>query len=129
VTFAIDKLAKSAAIPTITQPANVNIVSPRTADVPTLSTSDSGPDASQCVGTGNAVPWFYNACCSTCATYLGGYWTVAPVEPHPMVSYIDTEADLFGNVVTDVCGGATPKPSEDASPSFIGIDTMEMYLR
>jgi hypothetical protein len=129
VTFAIDKPTKSAQITTITQP--VSIVAIPAAAPATLSTTDSGPDSAQCVNTNSAVPWFYNSCCSTCATYKGGYWTD---EPHPMVSYTGPymtatgTPDLFGHLEADVCGGQTVRIS-DSGGAHRGVDTMEMYIR
>jgi hypothetical protein len=125
VSFAIDKGTKTVTLPTITQPAGVSLVAVPAAGMATLSTADSGPDSTQCVGMGQAVPWFYNSCCSTCVTYKGGYWTD---EPHPMASYVDTVDDMFGNNAAEACGTQTPRAA-DSGAGFDGVDTMEMYLR
>ncbi len=125
VTFAIDKTAKSATIATITQPTGAGLVAVAASGVPTLSTTDSGPDTATCINTNGAVPWFYNSCCSTCATYKGSYWND---EPHPMVSYTATVSDLTGQTQAQACNGATPRDA-DSGPTFRGVDTMEMYLR
>jgi hypothetical protein len=128
VTFAIDKAMKKAEITTVTQP--VPIVMVPAASASTLSTTDSGPDSTQCVNTNNAVPWFYNSCCSTCMTYKGTYFAD---EPHPMVSYTGPymtatgTADFFGHLEADVCGGQTVRMADTGSHR--GVDTMEMYLR
>lgn len=118
-TLAIDPGLKSATLTGLVQPAGVGLIASTS-----LSTLDSGPDAALCVTSSNAVPWFYGACCSTCATYMGGYWLD---EPHPMASYT-TVADFFGRTAADVCAGQTPRDA-DSGPPFSGIDTMEMYLR
>lgn len=114
----VDKAMKSAQILNLSQTAPI-------ANSTMFSTTDSGPDSAQCVNQSNAVPWFYAACCSTCATYMGGYWTD---EPHPMEAYTQSTPDLFGHVETDVCGGQAVRISDNASVHR-GVDTMEMYLR
>lgn len=125
VSFAIDKGTKSVTMPTIVMPTGANLVSPGASGPPTLSTTDSGPDGATCINTNGAVPWFYNSCCSTCATYKGGYWND---EPHPMVSYTATVNDLTGQTQAQACGAATPRDA-DSGPSFRGVDTMEIFLR
>jgi hypothetical protein len=89
---------------------------------PELSTSDSGP-SSNCVSGNMGVPWFYGSCCSTCPTYQGAYWN----EPHPMISYSHTVADLQGNLESDVCGG--PVQLSLNGSSYRGVAVMEYYLR
>ena len=121
VTFSINKATKVANITTITQP--VPIVAFPGAGPAVLSTTDSGADSAQCVTTNNAVPWFYNSCCATCATYQGGYWTA----PHPMASYTGTGADFFGHLEADVCASQAVQMSDTGS--YRGVDTMEMYIR
>jgi hypothetical protein len=134
VTFTINKPAKTAEITTITQPVSI-VAIPATTPA-TLSTTDSGPDSAQCVNTNNAVPWFYNSCCSTCVTYKGGYWSD---EPHPMEAYtgpytptggatVPGTPDFFGHVEADVCGGMTVQIADNAG-AHRGVDTMEMYIR
>jgi hypothetical protein len=122
-TIVLDKMAKTAVIMNLVQTAP--IVSVPATEPPRLSTTDSGPDSALCVNTGMAVPWFYDACCSTCATYMGGYWTD---EPHPMVSYTQSVADLNGNMEPQVCGGQAVRVGENMG-AHRGVDTMEMYLR
>jgi len=90
---------------------------------PDLSTSNSGPFPT-CETTGNGVPWFYNACCATCPTYQGGYWTDSP---HPMASFTAT-ADALGQTEANACSGQTIQ-MDQAGSMFRGIDTMEVYLR
>jgi hypothetical protein len=87
-----------------------------------LSTTNSGP-STNCVNGNLGVPWFYGSCCSTCPTYQGAYWN----EPHPMVSYSHSVADLHGNVETDVCGG--PVEMSINGSSYRGVAVMEYYLR
>ena len=91
---------------------------------PDFSTTTTGPSASACVQAGQAVPWFYTACCSTCVTYKGGYWTD---EPHPMESYSDT-ADVNGRTEANACSGSTIQ-RDQAGSTFRGVDAMEIYLR
>lgn len=116
-TLTVDSAAKSAQFANLVQPANLINSS-------TLSTADSGSDSDLCVNTNNAVPWFYGSCCSTCPTYQGGYWSD---EPHPMVAYTDTVADVFGNREVEACAGQTPQPA--VAGAHRGVDTMEIYLR
>jgi hypothetical protein len=113
----INKAAKTTQL-TMTQTVSI-------ANSTMLSTTDSGPDSALCINQSNAVPWFYNACCSTCATYKGGYWND---EPHPMEAYTQTSADILGHTETDVCGSQAVRISDNAS-AHRGVDTMEMYLR
>jgi hypothetical protein len=128
VTFSVDKAMKKAEITAITQP--VSIVAFPGAGPAALSTTDSGADSATCVNTNNAVPWFYNSCCSTCATYKAGYFAD---EPHPMVSYTGPymtatgTPDFFGHLEADVCGAQTVRMADTGSHR--GVDTMEMYLR
>ena len=98
-----------------------------------LSTDDSGPAASTCVKDARAVPWFYTACCSTCPTYFGGYWLD---EPHPMVGFIGSAADLNGQTVAEACGNDAPRKSDDPPSAdnplghaFYGLNRLEVYLR
>ncbi|MBK8480627.1 MAG: hypothetical protein IPL40_05570 [Proteobacteria bacterium] len=98
-----------------------------------LSTTDSGPSASGCVNAASAVPWFYTACCSTCPTYLGGYWND---EPHPMVGFIGTTADLNGHTTNEACGADAPTKSVELGDvnnplghAFFGLNRLELYLR
>jgi hypothetical protein len=114
----IDKTAKTTQINNLTQSAPI-------INSPNLSTTDSGPDSALCVNQSNAVPWFYAACCSTCATYMGGYWND---EPHPMEAYTQTTADFFGHTEPNVCGSQAVRISDNGS-THRGVDTMEMYLR
>ncbi len=95
------------------------------ADVPmmnsdTLSTTDAGP-AQSCVSN-HAVPWFYGGCCSTCPTYLGGYWSD---EPHPMVSYATSVPDLLGRTAGDVCGAGGAL----SSSGFVGLNALSYFVR
>jgi hypothetical protein len=124
-TLTVNRAAQSATFTGLTQPVGAPLVT----DPPgTLRTTNSGPtDSEVCVNSSFGVPWFYGVCCSTCPTYQGSYWTVAPVEPHPMASYTDTVADFFGKKQADVCAGQTPRATD--AGAFFGIDTMEMYLR
>lgn len=117
--LALNKAAKTAVLTNFTQSA------PIVMSTGMLSTTDSGPDSAQCVNTNNAVPWFYESCCSTCATYKGGYWTD---EPHPMEAYTHTSPDLLGHMEPDVCGGQAVRIGENMG-SHRGVDTMEMYVR
>ncbi|MCO4743432.1 MAG: hypothetical protein KC912_01500 [Proteobacteria bacterium] len=87
-----------------------------------LSTSDSGP-AQGCTAN-DAVPWFYSGCCLTCPSFKGNFWTD---EAHPMVSYVETDADLFGNVASDVCSDAIQRA--EIGTVYLGVDTMELYFR
>jgi hypothetical protein len=115
---AVDTAGGSASIMNTTQ--TVPII-----NGPSLSTTDVGPDI-PCVTPDDGVPWFYNACCSTCPTFGGGYWTD---EPHPMASYTTT-ADAVGHTEADVCAGSTIQVDEQVGGgTFRGIDTMEVYLR
>ncbi|MBN2798069.1 MAG: hypothetical protein JXX28_02890, partial [Deltaproteobacteria bacterium] len=91
----------------------------------TLSTTDSGPSSSTCVtSSSQGVPWFYSSCCSTCPTYLGGYWAD---EPHPMQNYTDDTGDFYGNRQGDVCQIAVVNSAP--STSYWGGNRMEYYLR
>lgn len=87
-----------------------------------LSSTDSGPSQS-CVNGNLGVPWFYAACCATCPTYQGAYWT----EPHPMASYVHSVPDLSGNTQTEVCSG--PVEMAINGSAYRGIAAMEYYLR
>ncbi len=89
-----------------------------------LSTVDQGSD-SYCVTDYSAVPWFYGSCCTTCPTFFGSYWTD---EAHPMVSYIQGTADLYGSVDADVCASGAAEPTE-GSTGYFGINEMAFYLR
>jgi len=91
-------------------------------DAEELSTTDSGP--TDCGTTHGGVAWFYGACCRTCPTFQGSYWSD---EPHPMANYTNNP-DLFGNSRHNICGTATPLRSENDSPQY-GMDSMEYYLR
>lgn len=122
VVFSIDKATKTANITAITQPVSI-VMFPGTGPA-VLSTTDSGADSTLCVNTNSAVPWFYNSCCATCATYKGGYWAD---EPHPMASYTGTTTDFFGRLEADVCAGKAVQMADTGSHR--GIDTMEMYIR
>jgi hypothetical protein len=95
------------------------------ADMPSFSATDSGPSAAACVTMYNAVPWFYAACCTTCPTFGGPFWTD---EPHPMQSYTGTTADIFGKTEAQVCVGQTVRMSDNMS-AHRGDDSMEVYLR
>ncbi|HEY1554236.1 MAG TPA: fibrinogen-like YCDxxxxGGGW domain-containing protein [Kofleriaceae bacterium] len=90
---------------------------------PSLSTTDVGPDI-DCVTPDNGVPWFYDACCSTCPTFGASYWLD---EPHPMESY-STTADALGKTEADVCAGHAIQ-MDQAGSTFRGVDTMEVFLR
>ena len=92
----------------------------------TLSTTDTGPSEG-CVNGSNAVPWTYTGCCTTCPTYLGGYWGGVAGAERPMASYLASTADLNGNLVTDVCAGDTSPPQ--LSSGYYGEASMEYYLR
>lgn len=87
-----------------------------------FSATDVGPSTS-CVNDGNSVPWFFGSCCSTCPRYQGGYWN----EPHPMVSYVNTTADGFGNLEPDVCS-VPAEPTINGSV-FRGANAMAYYVR
>ncbi|MBK6847517.1 MAG: hypothetical protein IPG96_08285 [Proteobacteria bacterium] len=98
-----------------------------------LSTTDSGPAASTCVTAASAVPWFYTACCSSCPTYLGGYWSD---EPRPMVGFIGATADLNGHTAAEACGAdaaiksvETGDASNPLGHAFYGLNRLEVYLR
>jgi hypothetical protein len=116
-TIVVDAEARTAEVTGLVQPVSI-------LNSTELSTTDTGTYAALCVGANQAVPWFYGACCSTCPTFRGGYWSD---EPHPMVSYTGTAADFFGNTEAQVCGGQTVQLSDDGS--FRGVDTMEVYVR
>lgn len=87
-----------------------------------FSATDLGPSTT-CVNDGNSVPWFFGSCCSTCPRYQGGYWN----EAHPMVSYVNTTADGFGNLEPDVCS-VPAEPTINGSV-FRGANTMAYYVR
>ena len=91
------------------------------ANTTALSTSDSGA-SSYCVTGYNAIPWFYTSCCTTCPTFLGGYWTDSA---HPMASYLDSTKDHYGNTTASVC----PSGNAVVSSGYEGVNTMEIYLR
>jgi hypothetical protein len=118
-TITVDRDTRVARIAGLQQPANVGII-----NAETLSTSDVGEGA-PCVTQNSGVPWFYASCCSTCPTFMGGYWLD---EPHPMVPYTNLHADLFGRLEPDVCAGQTVRTSDNGS-GYRGIDTMEMFVR
>jgi hypothetical protein len=117
-TLTVDPTMMKAEMQDVTQPA------PLVADVQ-LSTTDSGPSKDTCVAAGQAAPWFYATCCSTCATYKGGYWND---EPHPMQSYTATTADFYGRTEANVCGGQAVRGA-DSGPPFRADDSMEIYLK
>ena len=71
------------------------------------------------------MPWFYTTCCTTCPTFLGNYWND---EAHPMVNYLNTTADHYGLLDSDVCPSGAAQPN-DSSSSYEGINAMEYYLR
>ncbi|MEI8257851.1 MAG: fibrinogen-like YCDxxxxGGGW domain-containing protein [Deltaproteobacteria bacterium] len=85
-----------------------------------LSTTDSGPSTS-CVGSYGAVPWTYTGCCTTCPTFAGSYFAT----PRPMVSYLLTTPDDFGNTVAARCGGS----DYVVSAGYFGLNAMEYYIR
>ncbi len=85
----------------------------------TLSTTDSGP-STNCVNLHGATPWFLGACCDTCPTYGGNYYN----PPSPMVRYLDTDADMYGNLADDVCDGVL-----DQASVYEGATALEFYLR
>lgn len=87
-----------------------------------FSATDVGP-SSTCVNDGNSIPWFFGSCCSTCPRYQGSYWN----EAHPMVSYVNTTADGFGNLEPDVCA-APAEPTINGS-TFRGANEMAYYVR
>ncbi len=89
-----------------------------------LSTADSGA-SSICVNSYDAVPWFYSYCCTTCPSFKYSYWTD---EAHPMASYINTTADLYGNMDAEVCPSGRSMPNQNGSV-YEGINVMEYYLR
>lgn len=88
-----------------------------------FSATDNGP-SSGCVNSGNAVPWFYSSCCSTCMTYAGGYFNPAA----PMANYINNSDDLYGNLLRDVCYGDTGVRSSP-STGFYGLNSIEFYVK
>jgi hypothetical protein len=90
----------------------------------TFSASDTGK-ATSCVTVRNGVPWFYNACCTTCPTYKGPYWKG---DTHPMAQYLDTTADLYGNTDATVCPSGAAIADFD-SGNYEGVNVMEIYLR
>jgi hypothetical protein len=87
-----------------------------------LSTQDSGPSTVCTQSPSYAVPWFYSYCCTTCPTFMGGYWTD---EPHPMASYIASSPDLYGQVEASVC----PSGAALYGAGYAGINSMEYYIR
>jgi len=85
-----------------------------------LSTTDAGP-ATGCVNEDDAVPWFLDACCSTCPTIsVEDGWN----KPVPAADYLHDEADEFGRRVEDVCAG-----SVDEHEGFVAATRMSIYLR
>lgn len=84
---------------------------------------DQDTHPQSCVGL-NAVPFFYGYCCHTCPTFGGGYWPVNVA--HPMMFHTLIESRL-----ASACSGATVvyTPSRTDAGRFIGLDTMEVYLR
>jgi hypothetical protein len=91
-----------------------------------LSTTDSG-DYSVCTSAPYwSVPWFHGMCCLTCPSHKGSHWSDAP---HPMVQYLDTTADIFGQLDSDVCPSGTALNSGSGAYSFEGVNTLEYYLR
>jgi len=118
--IAVDTSAQTATLSNLSQPVSIvnNTV---------FSASDVGPFAANCVTADDGVPWFYNACCSTCPTFGAGYWTD---EPHPMENYT-TSADELGKTETNACAGKTIQ-TDQLAPSgggFRGVDSMEIYVR
>ncbi len=87
----------------------------------TLTTADSGPSTS-CVNTSYGVPWFYSSCCTTCPTFMGGYWSDAP---HPMASYLDTVGDLYGNTTASACRSG----AAISSLGYEGVNDLGVYVR
>ncbi|MEM6290715.1 MAG: fibrinogen-like YCDxxxxGGGW domain-containing protein [Myxococcota bacterium] len=87
-----------------------------------FSTTDLGPSTS-CVVNSDAVPWFYGSCCATCPRYQGSYWN----EPHPMLSYTNSVADMFGNQEPDVC--STPAAAAINGSSYRGANAMAYFIR
>ena len=85
----------------------------------TLSTTDSGP-STDCVNTKDAAPWFHSACCALCPTFGGNLFD----PPSPMVGFLDTEDDLFGQRIDDVCSGEA-----DESGGLHGATSIVYYLR
>jgi hypothetical protein len=112
----VDMPSSAAHFTGVTQPVSI-------INGPDLSTSTTGPYTT-CVTSGQGAPWFYAGCCSTCPTYMGGYWTDSP---HPMVPFT-TVADFYGHTEIDACAGQSPI-HDSAGSSFRGVDTMEVYLR
>lgn len=90
----------------------------------TLSTTDQGPSTT-CVNSSQGVPWFYGACCSTCPTYMGSYWSDAP---HPMAPYLDSTTDFYGNTAPQTCPSGSATPAINGS-TFRGINNMSYFLR
>ncbi len=90
----------------------------------TLTTTDTG-DYTACVSDYDAVPWFYSYCCTTCPTFGGSYWSD---EAHPMASYIDSTADLYGYTDADVCPSGAAIANVNGS-SYEGANVMEYFIR
>ena len=93
-------------------------------NVDELSTTDSGPSTA-CVNDYDGVPWFYSTCCTTCPSFKSDYWSD---EAHPMASYTDSNADLYGQLASDVCPSGAALPNENGG-GYEGINVMEIYLR
>ena len=85
----------------------------------TLSATDAGP-STDCVNDYNAVPWFYATCCALCPTFGGAYFD----PPSPMIGFLDTEDDIFGLRVEEVCSG-----EPDISNGNHGAKAVVYYLR
>jgi hypothetical protein len=86
-----------------------------------LATADGGYGR-VCVNNYDAVPWFYGGCCTTCPSFAGGYWSDSA---HPMASYLDSTADLYGQTAADVC----PSGSATSSYGYEGVNSMSFFVR
>ncbi len=91
-----------------------------------LSTTDSGPFSFCTNSPKNGVPWFYGSCCLTCPSYEETAWSD---EPHPMASYLDDTADLYGQRDADVCPSGGAEHSYGGAGAYEGVNAMEYYLR
>jgi hypothetical protein len=90
---------------------------------PVWVTTDFGtPTSTSCVTRQGAVPWTHENCCNTCPTYGGTVFS----PPRPIVAYLHSIPDEFGNLVATRCAGGTPL---QIRMIFTAVSIMEYFTR
>ena len=97
----------------------------------TLSTIDVGAQATNCVTTYLAVPWFYASGCGVTLAGTGAYPNTS-VTNRPIVrdSVLGAQGvDALGHVEADVCVGLPISRTPNASSPWYLDHTQEVYVR